>query len=138
MNTDSKAENAPLAKKVGKSLPGVRISRFQAILTAFLYCLNHNLKKMGFYIGREKASRPREGFIPNPKLRFLDQVSEVMRFKHHSLRTEPAFPSPVPGGGRQRVVPVTFVLFHGTARLIYWTLFVGLTKFTRLPSKVSV
>ncbi len=42
MNTDSKAENAPLAKKVGKSLPGVRISRFQAILTAFLYCLNHN------------------------------------------------------------------------------------------------
>ncbi len=27
-------------------------------------------------------------FIPNPKLRLLDQVSEVMRFKHYSLRTE--------------------------------------------------
>jgi hypothetical protein len=39
---------------------------------------------MGFYIGNAKASRPREGFIPNPnpKLKLLDQVSEVMRFKH--------------------------------------------------------
>jgi hypothetical protein len=26
--------------------------------------------------------------IPNPKLKLLDQVSEVMRFKHYSLRTE--------------------------------------------------
>jgi integron integrase len=39
-------------------------------------------------IGRAKASRPREGFIANPKLKLLDQVSEVMRFKHYSLRTE--------------------------------------------------
>jgi hypothetical protein len=37
---------------------------------------------MGFYSGKEKASRPREGFIPNPKLKLLEQVSEVMRFKH--------------------------------------------------------
>jgi hypothetical protein len=43
---------------------------------------------MGPYIGKAKASRPREGFIPNPKLKLLDQVSEVMRFKHYSLRTE--------------------------------------------------
>jgi site-specific recombinase XerD len=35
-----------------------------------------------------KASEPPEGFIPNPKLKLLDQVSEVMRFKHYSLRTE--------------------------------------------------
>jgi integron integrase len=43
---------------------------------------------VGPYIGKAKASRPREGFIPNPKLKLLDQVSEVMRFKHYSLRTE--------------------------------------------------
>src|ERR1019366_415628 len=43
---------------------------------------------MGPYIGKAKASRLREGFIPNPKLKLLDQVSEVMRFKHYSLRTE--------------------------------------------------
>ena len=43
---------------------------------------------MGPYIGKAKASRPREGFIPNPKLKLLDQVSEAMRFKHYSLRTE--------------------------------------------------
>ena len=39
-------------------------------------------------IGKAKASQPREGFIPNPKLKLLEQVSEVMRFKHYSLRTE--------------------------------------------------
>jgi hypothetical protein len=43
---------------------------------------------MGPYIGKAKASRPLEGFIPNPKLKLLDQVSEVMCFKHYSLRTE--------------------------------------------------
>src|ERR1035437_5922254 len=43
---------------------------------------------MGPYIGKAKASRPCEGFIPNPKLKLLDKVSEVMRFKHYSLRTE--------------------------------------------------
>ena len=35
-----------------------------------------------------KASKVRQGFIPNPKLKLLEQVSEVMRFKHYSLRTE--------------------------------------------------
>jgi len=29
-----------------------------------------------------------EGFIPNRKLKSLDQVSEVMRFKRYSIRTE--------------------------------------------------
>jgi len=28
------------------------------------------------------------GFLPNPKLKLLDQVSEVIRFKHYSIRTE--------------------------------------------------
>jgi hypothetical protein len=37
--------------------------------------------KVGSYIGRGKASGPREGLIPNPKLKLLEQVSEVMRFK---------------------------------------------------------
>ncbi len=39
-------------------------------------------------IGNAKASKPREGFIPNPKLKLLEKVSEAMRFKHYSLRTE--------------------------------------------------
>src|ERR1035437_7340522 len=46
---------------------------------------------MGSYIGRAKASRPREGFIPNPKLKLLEQVSEVMRFKHYAIRTETTY-----------------------------------------------
>jgi integron integrase len=50
-----------------------------------------------------KASIPREGFIPNPKLKLLDQVSEVMRYKHHSLRTEQAY--------RQWIK--RFIFFHG-------------------------
>ena len=32
-------------------------------------------------IGKGKASRSREGFIPNPKLKLLEQVSEVMRLQ---------------------------------------------------------
>ena len=32
-------------------------------------------------IGKGKASRHREGFLPNPKLKLLDQVSEVMRLQ---------------------------------------------------------
>jgi hypothetical protein len=43
---------------------------------------------MRFDIGKAKASKPREGFIPNPKLKLLDQVSEVMRFKQ-LIRTVP-------------------------------------------------
>jgi len=43
------------------------------------------------YIGNGNASQPREGFVPNPKLKLLDQVSEVMRFKHYSLRTEQTY-----------------------------------------------
>jgi integron integrase len=51
----------------------------------------------------EKASVVREGFCPNPKLKLLDQVSEVMRFKHNSLRTEQAY--------RQWIK--RFIFFHG-------------------------
>ena len=41
------------------------------------------MAEMGFAIGKAKASVPGAGcgFIPNPKLKLLEQVSEVMRFK---------------------------------------------------------
>jgi len=52
-------------------------------------------------IGKAKASR--EGFIPNPKLKLLDQVSEVMRFKHYSLRTDRTYREWIKG----------FIFFHG-------------------------
>ena len=43
---------------------------------------------MGFNVEKGKAYPAPEGFLPNPRLRLLDQVSEVMRFKHYSIRTE--------------------------------------------------
>jgi integron integrase len=51
-------------------------------------------------IGGAKASGSL--LVPNPKLRLLDQVSEVARFKHYSIRTEQSY--------RQWVR--RFVLFH--------------------------
>ena len=63
------------------------------------------------------------GFIPNPKARLLDQVREVMRFHHYSLRTEEAYlqwvrrflefcrnpltPALSPGGGEGGENPLT-------------------------------
>jgi hypothetical protein len=38
----------------------------------------------------EEAGRA-ELIIPNPKLKLLDQVREVMRVKHYSLRTERSY-----------------------------------------------
>ena len=32
-----------------------------------------------------------QGFVPNPKLRFLDQCREVLRFYHYASRTEEAY-----------------------------------------------
>jgi len=57
----------------------------------------------GLNMNAAKASVPRAGFRPNPKLKLLDQVSEVMRFKHNSLRTEQAY--------RQWIK--RFIFFHG-------------------------
>jgi site-specific recombinase XerD len=56
-----------------------------------------------FHIGEAKASVPLDGFVPNPKLKLLDQVSEVMRFKHYSIRTETSY----------RDWIKRFILFHG-------------------------
>jgi hypothetical protein len=58
---------------------------------------------MAFDIRKAKASQPRGRFIPNPKLKLLDQVSEVMRFKHYSLRTEKTY----------REWIKRYILFHG-------------------------
>ena len=57
----------------------------------------------GLDIEKAKASKPLEGFIPNPKLKRLDQLSEVMRFKHYSIRTERSY----------REWIRRFILFHG-------------------------
>ena len=39
----------------------------------------------------QHPNRPKEGFLPNPKLKFLDQCREVMRFKQLSRRTEETY-----------------------------------------------
>jgi hypothetical protein len=54
-------------------------------------------------IEKAKASGRLDGFMPNPKLKLLDQVSEVMRFKHYSIRTERTY--------RDRVRRL--IVFHG-------------------------
>ena len=37
------------------------------------------------------SPEPNSLFIPNPKARLFDQVREVMRFHHYSLRTEKGY-----------------------------------------------
>src|ERR1700690_3847438 len=39
-------------------------------------------------VKNQSSNRPRGRFLPNPKLKFLEQCREVMRIKHYSLRTE--------------------------------------------------
>ena len=58
---------------------------------------------MAFDMAKGKAYKPQQRFIPNPKLKLLDQVSEVMRFKHYALRTERTY----------REWIKRFILFHG-------------------------
>jgi Phage integrase, N-terminal SAM-like domain len=41
--------------------------------------------------GRKATGPAGAGVIPNPKARLLDQVREVMRVTHYSLRTEQAY-----------------------------------------------
>ena len=40
---------------------------------------------------RQRPHRPVEGFLPNPKLRLMDQCREVMRFKRLALRSEQSY-----------------------------------------------
>jgi hypothetical protein len=61
------------------------------------------IAEMALYNGKGNASTPREGFIPNPKLKLLEQVSEVMRLKHYSPRMERTYQEWIR----------RYVLFHG-------------------------
>jgi len=40
---------------------------------------------------RQRLQRPLEGLVPNPKLRFMDQCREAMRFHRLALRSEEAY-----------------------------------------------
>src|SRR6266702_6129009 len=44
-----------------------------------------------------------DGVVPNPKARLLDQVREVIRVKHYSIRTEEAYVQWIK----------RFIFFHG-------------------------
>jgi site-specific recombinase XerD len=61
------------------------------------------MSEMRLDIKKAKAYSSLDGFIPNPKLKLLDQVSEVMRFKHYSIRTEETYCEWIR----------RFILFHG-------------------------
>jgi len=41
--------------------------------------------------GSEGSGKGWEKVIPNPKLKLLDQVREVMRIRHYSIRTERSY-----------------------------------------------
>jgi integron integrase len=41
--------------------------------------------------GGGKERPPREGLVPNPKLRFMDQCREVMRYRHLARRSEETY-----------------------------------------------
>ena len=45
-------------------------------------------REKGRWRGKAGKRRPEGGLIPNPKAKLLDQVREVMRVRHYSLRTE--------------------------------------------------
>ena len=58
----------------------------------FLDCRSNTLGETGLNIERPKAALlPSPGVVPNPKARLLDQVREVLRLKHYSIRTEEAY-----------------------------------------------
>jgi hypothetical protein len=40
---------------------------------------------------QQQPNRPKEGFVPNPKLKLLDQCREVMRYRHLSRRSEETY-----------------------------------------------
>lgn len=42
-------------------------------------------------LNRQRSQSPPERFIPNPKLKFMEQCREVMRFKRLALRSEGAY-----------------------------------------------
>jgi hypothetical protein len=57
----------------------------------------------GWILNRQRSQAPGERLIPNPKLRFMEQCREVMRFKRLALRSEQAYLEWIK----------RFILFHG-------------------------
>ncbi|MGD0252578.1 MAG: phage integrase N-terminal SAM-like domain-containing protein [Verrucomicrobiota bacterium] len=53
--------------------------------------------------GGERLHRPAERLVPNPKLKFMEQCREGMRFHRLALRTEQAYLEWIK----------RFILFHG-------------------------
>ena len=45
----------------------------------------------GLIFKRQMSKVPLERLIPNPKLKFMEQCREVMRFRRLALRTEQAY-----------------------------------------------
>ena len=50
-----------------------------------------NQRRQSEMASTRRSGAGRERVIPNPKLKLLDQVREVMRLKHYSLRTERSY-----------------------------------------------
>ena len=47
---------------------------------------------MSSHIYKDSGSGIRlEGIVPNPKLKLMDQVREVLRLKHYAIRTERSY-----------------------------------------------
>jgi integron integrase len=67
------------------------------ICPAYFLGMSHQI------LDRERLQRPPERLVPNPKLKFLEQCREVMRFKRLALRTQEAYLQWIR----------RFILFHG-------------------------
>jgi hypothetical protein len=58
------------------------------------YGCQGNSRRSGRSADHPRSNAPGIGFeavVPNPKLKLLDQVREVMRLRHYSLRTERSY-----------------------------------------------
>ena len=71
-----------------------RVKRF--VVAFFMLAWKHlrmllPRRKQGADAAREARGRPAALFIPNPKLRLREQLREVMRFLHYSVRTEESY-----------------------------------------------
>jgi hypothetical protein len=59
-------------------------------ISGYLFCLERFSTQVVQYTHSSKTA-PKEVLIPNPKARLREQVREVMRFHHYSIRTEEAY-----------------------------------------------
>src|SRR6266545_5797188 len=90
------SRSCPWCMLAAEHLIRLTISRLQRRLwtkyACFLDCRSNTSLETRLNIERAKAaSFPSPGVVPNPKARLLDQVREVVRVKHYSIRTEEAY-----------------------------------------------